>query len=213
MARPIAIKVSMNKGLLVVALLPPSVASPDALSRSIPPQAGDRDADVVGACIAGLVLHDEDRFLPMAIERLRGENEALVEAMALALGEARIDAIIEPVGDGVREPAPGARTGTLLPAPPPARPGRGSARVGGYPGGGIVQGFGAGGEQGDLSAHALARTDPACHPGFFQRTPAGQAKVRQQFISHIPGRDGAIEITQNGPGGHAIPARIEDGSV
>jgi HEAT repeat protein len=58
---------------------------------------GDRNIDIVGTCMEGLLRRDIERTLPLVSRYLHNENDTLAEAAALALGESREPAALEPL--------------------------------------------------------------------------------------------------------------------
>ena len=60
---------------------------------------GDPEAEVVGACFSALLEIAPARSCAFVAAYLEGRNEAIVEAAALALGEARLPAALQPLRD------------------------------------------------------------------------------------------------------------------
>jgi hypothetical protein len=67
---------------------------------------GDRDSDVLGACLEGLLRVDVDRYLPTVAKYLAADDARLVELAALALGETHSAAAFAPHSRRGRRCAP-----------------------------------------------------------------------------------------------------------
>jgi HEAT repeat protein len=74
---------------------------------------GDGRAEVVGACLAGLLRANVDRYLPLVAEYLRSEDARIVELAAVALGESHAPGAFEVLKSAV-DTAPRKAVGTVL---------------------------------------------------------------------------------------------------
>jgi HEAT repeat protein len=74
---------------------------------------GDGDAAVIGACLAGLLRANVDRYLPVVAKYVRGEDARVVELAAIALGESRAAGAFE-ILRSAAETAPRKAVGTIL---------------------------------------------------------------------------------------------------
>jgi hypothetical protein len=62
---------------------------------------GDPDSDVLGACLAGLLRVDVDRYLPTVAMYLAADDVRIVELAALALGESHAASAFPPLRDAL----------------------------------------------------------------------------------------------------------------
>jgi HEAT repeat protein len=64
--------------------------------------AGDPNLDVLGACMDSLVRRDVERTIPLVSRYLRSDEDGVVQAAALALGESREPSALEPLMQAFR---------------------------------------------------------------------------------------------------------------
>jgi HEAT repeat protein len=76
---------------------------------------GDANADVLGECMAGMLLLDPAGSLPAVVERLSHDEPEVRDAAAMALGESRLTAGLSPLCEHfAREPDAQSRKTALL---------------------------------------------------------------------------------------------------
>jgi hypothetical protein len=74
----------------------------------------DGPSEVVGACLAGLLRVDVERYLPLVAERLHSRDARVVELAAIALGETRSVAAFTVLRDAMATTPRSAMANVLL---------------------------------------------------------------------------------------------------
>lgn len=75
--------------------------------------AGDGAPEVLGACMAALTRADPGRFIPIVVPFLDSERDSVAELAALALGDCRAAAALEPLKAAIARGTQGRRSSTL----------------------------------------------------------------------------------------------------
>lgn len=75
---------------------------------------GDKEPEVTSACLAALLHLAPGRYLPFVVDYLDAAEESTVEAAALALGESRLEAAVEPLWQAYQRCVFRGRTTILL---------------------------------------------------------------------------------------------------
>ena len=86
----------------------------DALVLRLKALSGDQETEVMGECFAGLLRVEPARSLAFVAAFLNGEHEAVAEAAALALGDARLESAFAVLRDAFQHPHSRALRRTLL---------------------------------------------------------------------------------------------------
>jgi HEAT repeat protein len=86
----------------------------DALLLRLKALSGDKETEVMGECFAGLLRVEPAKSLAFVAAFLDGEQEAVAEAAALALGDARLESAFEVLRNAFQQPHSRALRRTLL---------------------------------------------------------------------------------------------------